>query len=365
MKCRLPTNLWLLGASIGLVTLAMGVHSESALPGPPAPGAQAGGGGRGGAPPQLLSCGAYDDIDVICGTQGPEDLELAPDGRYLIVSQFSIGGTGGGTSGGLALFDPDAGTFAPMGIVSDRREGWGEAACPGPMTAPIAAHGISLGRHPQGMDALYVVNHGGRETVEMFEMRPSGDSWELVWHGCAVASEDYNDVAILPDGGYVATRPTALQVEGGNVFAGGTSGNVARWTPLEGESVLPGTEAGYPNGVIADPDGRYIYIAAWTGRQVRKYDLNSCETLDILDLDFMPDNLSWTADGEILAAGISGFGGEAGFSVAGVDPAAMTARTLYEPAAGALPITGVSVALEVGDAIYIGAFQGDRIVRVR
>jgi len=316
-----------------------------------------------GQPVQLLECGAHEGLEVICGTQGPEDLELAPDGRRLIVSQFSMGGT----SGGLALFDPETAEFTNMAIASDRREGWGEPACPGPMTEPIAAHGISLGAHPDGTPALYVVNHGGRETVEMFGMREAGGMWELVWHGCAVASADYNDVAILPGGGYVATRPTALQEEGGgggNLFGGQPSGNVAHWRPGEGETILPGTDAGYPNGVVADPDGRTIYIAAWTGRQVRKYDLEDRSEVETITLDFMPDNLSWTPDGGLLAAGIAGFGGAGGFTVAEVDPDSMTATTLYQPAAGAQPITGVSVALEVDGALYVGAFQGDRIVRI-
>jgi hypothetical protein len=29
-----------------------------------------------------------------------------------------------------------------------------------------------------------------------------------------------------------------------------------------------------------------------------------------------------------------------------------------------MAITGVSVALEVGDGIYVGAYQGDRLVRI-
>ena len=61
-----------------------------------------------------------------------------------------------------------------------------------------------------GAWALYVVNHGGRQSIEMFEVKPAAGSWALVWHGCEVAAHDYNDVAILPDGGFVGTYPTAL-----------------------------------------------------------------------------------------------------------------------------------------------------------
>jgi hypothetical protein len=36
------------------------------------------------AGPPLMACGAHGDIEVFCGTHAPEDLELSPDGKYLI-----------------------------------------------------------------------------------------------------------------------------------------------------------------------------------------------------------------------------------------------------------------------------------------
>lgn len=310
-----------------------------------------------GPQPTLLTCGPHDDLQVLCGTQAPEDLEPTPDGDYLIVSQFANGGS-------VALFDLDDQTFTPMTIVTEPDTAWGDAACPGPITEPMRAHGISLGTH--GADpALYVVNHAGRETIEMFGLRENGNTWELVWHGCVVGSSDYNDVAILPDGGFVATRPTALQEPGGRGGLGaGVSGNVARWAPGQGETILPDSEAAYPNGVVADSEGRYAYIAAWTGREVRKYDLRTNTQVAVTSLDFMPDNLTWTPDGRLLAAGIAGLGGAPGFGIADVDPETLAATNLDKPADAAMAITGVSVALEVGDAIYIGAYQGDRLVRI-
>ncbi|MGH9646695.1 MAG: hypothetical protein ACRD4E_07765, partial [Bryobacteraceae bacterium] len=51
--------------------------------------------GKGGPPaPPLMECGVHGDIDIICGTRSPEDLELTPDGKSLIVSQF-VNGPGG------------------------------------------------------------------------------------------------------------------------------------------------------------------------------------------------------------------------------------------------------------------------------
>jgi hypothetical protein len=40
------------------------------------------------------------------------------------------------------------------------------------------------------------------------------------------------------------------------------------------------------------------------------------------------------------------------------------ARAIFDSATHDPLISGVSVALEVGDSIYLGAFQGDRLVRI-
>jgi hypothetical protein len=78
----------------------------------------------------------------------------------------------------------------------------------------------------------------------------------------------------------------------------------------------------------------------------------------IVGLTFMPDNLTWTPDGKILAAGIKGIGGNCppdsnyaciqGFVLAEVDPIKMESRILYDNNGKAL-INGVSVALEAAE----------------
>ena len=53
-----------------------------------------------------------------------------------------------------------------------------------------------------------------------------------------------------------------------------------------------------------------------------------------------------------------------GFEVAELDPAAWKAKTVFDSQGKGNIIPGVSVALQVGNSIYVGAFQGDRLVRI-
>jgi len=333
---------------------------------------------RGGQPaaPPLAECGAHGDIEVLCGTRQPEDLEIAPDGKYLIATQFINAGRGAQSGGGMALFDLKKKTFSKMAQTAEPDKSWGDPACPGDIGDGLISHGSSLRKRSDGKWALYVVNHGRRQSIEMFEVKRASNNWALVWHGCVVGAHDYNDVAILPDGGYVGTYPTGLVPPGGGAaqFGGGVTGYVARWTPGKGESEVQGTRVAYPNGVVVSADGHDMFLNVFAAREVRKYDLTTGAVTGSVKVEFMPDNLTWTKQGRLLGAGVKGARGDCpegsgrpciqGFGVAEIDPATMQARTVFDSASHDPLIGGVSVAFAVGDAIYLGAFQGDRIVRI-
>ncbi|HEY0962300.1 MAG TPA: SMP-30/gluconolactonase/LRE family protein [Pseudomonadales bacterium] len=316
--------------------------------------------------PPLLDCGMQGNAELVCGTRAPEDFETTPDGKYLVIAKF-----GEVVDTALDLFNLDTHAFTPLPMTAEKTEGWGDPACVESIGLQTGAHGLSLTQRTSGEWQLYVVNHNVRESVEMFELQPDGDAWKLVWRGCVLAQEPYNDVSALPDGSFVATRPQAIMQEGQDLFAGAPSGNVARWTATDGETVLPGTEYGYPNGVLVSKDGRHAYISGWTTRSFHRYDLEAMRETGRADFSFMPDNLTWTPDGKLLAAGIKGVNGNCpetsddaclqGMVVAEVDPGTLEVTELHDNAGRAL-INGTSVAIQVDESIYVGSFQGERLV---
>jgi hypothetical protein len=333
---------------------------------------------RGGQPaaPPLVACGVHGDIEVFCGTHQPEDIEVTPDGKYLMLTQFLNTGRGGTAGGGMALFDLSKHTFSKMAESSAPDKSWGDPACPGPIGDALISHGSSLAKRKNGTWALYAVNHGGRQSIEMYELKSAGGTWSLIWHGCAVGAHDYNDVAILPDGGFVGTYPTGLMSPGNAAaqFGGGVTGYVVHWAPGKGESEIEGSRVAYPNGVVVDKDGRDMYLNLFAAKEVRKYDLKTGKVTGSVKVDFLPDNLTWTKQGRLLVAGVKGARGDCpegsgrpciqGFGVAEIDPAKMQARVVFDSSTTDPLIGGVSVAFAVGDSIYLGAFQGDRLVRI-
>jgi hypothetical protein len=84
------------------------------------------------AAPALLDCGVHGDIEILCGTHSPEDLELTPDGKYLTATQFINQGRGGAGGGGMELFDLAKKTFARMVETAEPDKILGRSGLPRP-----------------------------------------------------------------------------------------------------------------------------------------------------------------------------------------------------------------------------------------
>src|SRR4029453_3985633 len=80
--------------------------------------------------------------------------------------------------------------------------------CPGPLDAKQAVlHGLALRPAAGGRYTVYATNHGGRESVEVFEVDVSGATPTATWIGCVVTPDKMalNSVAAFTDGSIVAT----------------------------------------------------------------------------------------------------------------------------------------------------------------
>jgi len=337
----------------------------------------------------VLSCGSTEPITSCdptggarpyCGFQNPEDLALLPDGRHLLVSEYG-GGRGPGRISQLDTVTGErrvlfAGALdAPAGV-------WGSPACPGPPTRAFSPHGIHLDRRGDGRLQLLVVQHGGRESVEMFEVLHDGTSWQLVWRGCveAPSGSSTNDVVALPEGGFLVTE----MVSGGavrQVFAyamaglfGSDTGRVLQWRPAQGFSELPGSRGAVPNGIELSADGEKVFLNLTFGRVVRIDRRTGTVEADAEIAH--PDNSTWAPDGRLLVASLGGSirgllacrdiargACPLPFAIVALDPETMATETVYEGGPGT-PGGAGTVGLQVDGALWIGTFAGDRLVRI-
>lgn len=322
-------------------------------------------------------CGMVDGLVSICGRSAPEDIVTAPQGGVLLFGQM-------GEPGGLYALDTRDDQVRSLYPLADSKisaeAGWGEAQCERPPDW-LSAHGIDLSKRADGRWQLLVVNHQERESVEFFEWRGEHkEAFELIWRGCVLAPPqgNFNDVAALPDGGFIVTHMADKDSEVSSLLlalAGFNSGYVYRWDAANGFRAVPGTQSRYPNGIILGPDGRSFFLNAYFGNSVTHHDLDSGRVLGKAQV-LRPDNSSWSASGKLLVASHRGsiWGilnsvrqpvNEVSllpFAVVEVDPQTMTTNDLLEREGP--PMGAGTVAVEVGAWYYIGSYLGDRLVKV-
>jgi hypothetical protein len=322
----------------------------------------------------LAAKAAPPSLTPIFGFAGPEDLELLPAGHSIMVSNFYHDTA---RPGGLMVMEAATGAAKPLPMTTAKLAGWGDASCAAPPSV-IGSHGIHFSKRADGHWQLLVVNHAERESIEFIEVVRQPDGAHGVWRGCVVspAGDAFNDVAATPEGGFIATVPIEKAVRdanGGKFPAlGQITGYNVEWTPAKGAHRMKGSEAPFNNGVEVNPDGKTYYYNAWTAHEVRRVDRATGKQTGVVKLDFRPDNITWRADGALVAAGITeGPAGACpqvdgacarGFGVAAIDPATMTATPLYSAPPGIM--AGVSVALQVGDTLYVGTFAGARVTKI-
>ncbi len=324
-------------------------------------------------------------IEVICGLQKPEDLALYGE-RHVLISQ--MGGMIKGAPGSLAVLDTRSNAYLeiyPLGRGAGTKAApWGASDCPGEPGTELSPHGLHLSQREDGRWQLLVVNHGGRESVEFFEVIGSPDGEDgvksLAWRGCAKASPEafLNDTVALPDGGFLVTHMwkksdsffgTLLSAMG---FKG--QGHIYSWRPGEGFREVQGTEGLMPNGIALAPDGKTFFlnlsgdnlvqeVRLADGKKLRKVKVNS------------PDNSTWAPDGRLLVASLHMnmwnalrcFSNldkpcPAAFEIVAISPENMEKKTVFSHEGP--PMGAATVGLAVKDKLYLGSFAGERMLVV-
>jgi hypothetical protein len=331
-----------------------------------------------GTAQQPAGCEPDGRVAFICGMVSPEDLVAVPKSDWVVVS--------GWTGGAVHLVNTrDHGTVQvyPAAKPLERHDKSLYGACPGPLDPAekekFSAHGLAARAGSGSVHTIYLVHHGFRESIEVFEIDTAPKVPTFTWVGCVVApaSVGLNSVSPLPGDGFVATNPNrkgeAAVAQARQ--AGANTGEVWEWNPKDGWRIVPGSESQGPNGIEASADGRVLYINLWPARQVMR--LSRGETpvrKEVVSVNFQPDNIRWQPDGTLFAAGHGGPSmqrviecfkqvcPDTSSNVARIDPKTMAVEHLITYPANP-KFSNSTAALEVGKEVWIGTISGDRVAR--
>lgn len=305
-------------------------------------------------------CTPVDDIQFVCGMPSPEDIAVLPGGEWAIAS----GNREGGRLHLVNVKSKSSTVVFPAPAQSERFEVAAYPTCPGPLALKhpdlFRAHGLYLKASPKGLHSLYVVHHGTRESIEVFEVDARTAQPSLTWVGCAPALSTltFNSVVALPEGGFAATS--------------GPTGDVWQYRVETGWRRVPGSEKTAPNGLEISKDGRWMFIAGWAEEKLTRISRGRTPIQrDEVKLGFRPDNVRFSADGSVLfAAGHSDKDGRSivepreplneTSNVARIDPQTLEVRRIFQHKA----IDGFvasTTAIQIGNEMWLGAQRGDRL----
>jgi hypothetical protein len=311
------------------------------------------------APAAPLPCTPARGLSFICNLINVEDMLPVDNGKEIVAGSFKEG------SVGLYLIDVAGKTAKPvtLSVAAAPDPAYG---CPGaPDLTKLATHGLDVRPGPRGSTTVYAVNHGGRESIEVFRLDPRQATAE--WIGCVVAppGASVNSVAALRDGSIVFTKFLDTNDKNGiqTVMSGTVNGVVYHWVPGKGTSEVPGSQFSGDNGLLASPDGKTLYVNAYGTKEVWKIPLNGKGPRASAKVEFSPDNLRWGENGQILVTGQfrnPANPGPTDWGVARLDPDTMHLTTILT-APGMAQFDNATTAVLAGRMMWLGTFRGDRI----
>jgi len=327
------------------------------------------------------ACAAQAGWSFICGPQNAEDLVGVPRTRWLLSSSMTPGGA-------LYLIDAERKTWSKAfadGAFRGQQDMETYGACPGaPEPGQFMSHGLSLQAGAAGHSTLYVVGHGGREAIEVFDVDATGGKPELTWKGCVPTPDGTaaNSVASLGDGSLLATIPLTEGIPISRTLAGEPTGGVYAWSPGDpGFTPVRGTEMPYANGIEVSPDGTEFYVASSGLFTVTAFtNTNPARVLRRSEpLPFLPDNIHLDQSGQLITAGLNLDDPECGtiqrsetfdfpafmacprpFTIWSIEPKTMQGRAVAEGPANK-NFSNITMGLPVGDELWVGTFAGDRV----
>ena len=298
------------------------------------------------------TCEPEGTVRFVCGTTNPEDLYQIPGTSWVIASGRYSDSEG-------PVYAVDIGNYRvresfPANALMPEHDQETYQTCPGPNMV-FQPHGLTLREGTGSVHTLYVVGHGAREAIEVFELDTGGAVPTMKWIGCIPSPEGtrrINSITSLPDGYLGATN---FDTSGGELW---------EWHPSTDWIEVPGSQMRGPNGLVSSGDGRWFYVGGWNDQALVRVSRGETPVqIDLINVGFNVDNVRWGTDGGVIVAGhVTRCEGSdpcepAAARVAEVDPDTFAVEQLIDYKGNEFFRLG-TVAIDVQDEIWIGGING-------
>lgn len=306
---------------------------------------------------------SYTFLSYVEGIRSPEDIVVIPGSKWVLVSSMV---SDPDLSGAIYAIHTGDKRIIPVFSLAGNAN-----VCDG--LTRFAPHGIFLHRSGDKHNYLFVVNHGSREAIERFEVTLQNDLPVLNWidhadlppgvwaNGIAGNSRDniYVTGMFDPRDSHFVEK-LERQQKTGQVWQLTSAG----WRPF-GDQTFSGA-----NGIALSPDGAWMYVSEWAARRVWRMSIEKPSVATSVSVDFLPDNLRWSADGTLLVTGQRSspkhlFGCKTisadcmYYTTIKINATSLEHETLIDD--GRPEFGGGTVSIELTNELWVGTVLSDRI----
>lgn len=325
------------------------------------------------------SCVEEEFEENMCGINNAEDIVRIGDSNWVLSSNM---GDQNWENGGFYAIDIETKEAVELipDFDNDPLPGYQELENP----SLFSSHGISIRAEEKDHTfTVYAVNHGSVSSIEAFTLEVTDDKPTMNWIGSIPFpnNETGNAVAALPTGGFVTTVPMVEEDLGTMVdfISGDATGVVYKWTLEEEWSEVPESNFAGNNGIVVSPDGEWIYLNAYTSKELHKIPVNDLDQpQSSVNFSFLPDNVRMSANGTLLVTGhdaspltIVGLCNSTSIDVcpvktvvSEVDPETMEQRIIFERSS-TQDFGGGTSAIIVEDELWVSSFKSQRIITTK
>lgn len=329
-------------------------------------------------PVHHADAGEAGQVELVAGVENVEDMVAIPSSDWIIGSgvgnwRFHSGGLHLINSQSLRAIRVDPGLHAELTPEApyDR--------CSGPPDAALfSAHGLSLVSREGGIFRLFVVNHGGRDSIEVFDVTATESQPTFKWAGCIPCPEGTfpNGVAGRRDGGVVMS--STYHANGLWERLTDNRGGVFIWMPGGAWSKVPNSALPQNNGIVLSDDERWAFVVSMPDASVTYLPLEpGLGDSRRIPLAFNPDNIRRAYDGRLVVAGVEHTGlhfvnlcvvanyahCRIDFRADAIDPGTFEVSHLYS-GTGSEGFGLATVGLLTPEALWFGSVRSRHVLKV-
>lgn len=298
------------------------------------------------------------------GIVNPEDLFAIPDQSWVIVCSMASPSNSGKIYAVhkedqeiVLLFDSKALTEGSLETLRT-----------------FSPHGIYMTKETANSYQLYVINHGIRECVEIFQVDFEQAVPRIHWENTLPIPEQVWANGLVVDSQKNIYLTSMYDPRDKDFLAKFNrqepTGQIWKWSKLNAWEPFGNQKFSGPNGIGIAANEDRLYLSEWAGQQLHQLSIPNKVVINSIALNFLPDNIRWSNTGKLLIAGQRGIPKEVFlskgisatniyFSVIEVDPSLEVVERSID--AGDREFANATVAVDLGKSYWIGCVENNKI----